>query len=157
MLKSFCLWLAATPLSQYLADHQWLTPTIQSVHLLAIATAMGSALMINLRLLGMVRSQSIQAVRQRYAPWLWWALATLAGSGLLLVIGEPARELLNTVFLVKMALVLLVIALTGAFERLARSAPSFASPHWGASLLALGSMAVWLSIVTAGRWIAYVR
>ena len=72
---------------------------------------------VDLRLLGMAGGrQTISAMTRRYFPWVWFALAVLLLTGLTLVVGEPHRELLNAVFVAKMALLAVAIVLTAAFQ-----------------------------------------
>jgi len=76
-----------------------------------------------------------------------------------MVIGEPGRSLENDVFQLKMCLVLTVVAVTLAFRYpLARDATFWdatAGRRIAAVAVAVGSLALWTSIVFAGRWIAY--
>ena len=53
-LGAFCDWLETTSTSQTIQTVLWIVPTIQSIHILAIAALMGSALMIDARLLGWI-------------------------------------------------------------------------------------------------------
>lgn len=161
-LKQFSDWLTATPASQFIAARQWMTPALQSVHLMAIAVAVSSALMINLRLAGVgERVPALASVQRRYGAWLWSAVGVLAATGALLVISEPGRELLNEVFLLKMLLVVLVLALTlltgGVVRRSERAWEGSTARRLAARSLSVVCLALWLAIMTAGRWIAYVR
>ena len=45
MIKEFCEWLAATPLSQDIQDAFWVIPTVQTVHIVSIAIVMTSMAM----------------------------------------------------------------------------------------------------------------
>ena len=51
-INQFGAWLERTPASEAIAAHGWVVPVVQSIHIMAIATVAGSALMIDLRLLG---------------------------------------------------------------------------------------------------------
>ena len=74
-LNSVCVWIDATPLSQAIQNAPWVVPTVQTVHILAIAALMASMLMINLRLVNWVgRDQPLAQVSQRFCPVIWWAL-----------------------------------------------------------------------------------
>ena len=152
--------IADSALSQAMGAHHWVTPALQTVHILAIATVMAAVLVIDLRLLGVGgRDGGFPLFARRYTPWIWRALIVLLATGALLVIGEPARSLKNPVFLAKMAMVLSVVSLTAFAQRPIRAAveagpgaplPGFTKPFAAASL------ALWVAIVFAGRWIAYV-
>jgi uncharacterized membrane protein len=158
-IQSFCAWLSTTPLSLVIQTYSWIVPTVQSVHILAIAVVLSCVLVIDLRLARLVsRTEPLDAVMRRYIPWLWIALSVLLASGTVLVIGEPARELLNWVFYLKMGLLLCVVVITLVFERpLLKDGEFWDLPSRGRAAKALAwlSLAVWVAIVFCGRWIAY--
>jgi hypothetical protein len=81
-------------------------------------------------------------------------------SGAVLIIGEPARSLLNPVFGAKMVLLMLAALLTLSIQRPLRYAGEFweASPLRRTTVrgIAVLSLIAWACIVFAGRWIAYV-
>jgi hypothetical protein len=161
-LDSFCTWLAATSTSQAIQNLSWVVPAIQTVHILAVAAVVTSALMLNLRLLGLRRSdQSLAAVATRFLPFIWWPLPILLATGAVLIIAEPARALENPVFLLKMALLLAAACMTLVCQLPLRGNPDFwdlsAPRRRAARLLAAASMPLWVAIIFAGRWIAYVQ
>jgi hypothetical protein len=159
-LDRFCLWLEATPWSQTIQSTAWIVPAVQTVHILAIATVAGSALMMNLRLLGLVGlDQPVERFSSRFLPVIWWALPVLFVTGVIMIIGEPARALKNPFFQLKMGLLIAALAVTAFYQlRLTRGGDRFnpATGGRGAALLiAIPSLALWTGIVFAGRWIAY--
>jgi Family of unknown function (DUF6644) len=138
----------------------WIVPAVQTLHILAIAAVMSSVLMINLRLVGALgRDQPLPRFSARFLPVIWWALPVLLITGAIMVIGEPMRSLENVVFQLKMCLVLAAIAITLGFQAPLKRNPAFwertASRRGGALTMAVVSLALWVSIVFAGRWIAY--
>lgn len=156
MLEALSDAIAAMPASAYIADHLWVTPAVQSVHIMAIAALSGSVLMLGARLIRVADADlSLPAVEARYAGWVWWSALVLLVSGVVLVIGEPARELLNVLFRLKIALVVVLLALVAAFQRGLRGGADVWSGGRGTAL-GLGMAIVWLAIVSAGRWIAYI-
>ena len=85
-------------------------PIIQTVHILGIAVVMGSAVLLNLRMLGLVvPSHSISEMTSRVMPWFWWALASNAFSGSFFVFGRPNRYFSNPVFTWKMSFLLAAV------------------------------------------------
>jgi hypothetical protein len=159
-LASFSQALAATPLSVFIQSVDWIIPTVQTVHILAISVVLASILVVDLRLLGAIaREAALGAVVRRFVLWLWWALLALALSGTLLVIAEPDRSLSNPVFQAKLALIAVSALATLAIQRPLTRDPGFweASPPRAAAGrgLALVSLAAWLGVIVAGRWIAY--
>jgi hypothetical protein len=156
----FCQWLEQTGPSQFIQSAGWVVPSVQTIHILAISAVAGSALILNLRLMGVLfTSQSVQSVSKRFAPVIWWSLPVLLVTGTILTIGEPGRELLNPVFRIKMVLILAAMALLAFFQaRLSRDPCQYDGPAGrGAALsIALPSLLLWTGIIFAGRLIAYV-
>jgi hypothetical protein len=161
-MHDFCTWLASTALSQRLQTTEWIIPATQCVHIVAVAAVVTSALMLDLRLLGMRwQNQSVAAVTHRFVPVIWWSLPVLLTSGAILIIAEPARALLNPVFVLKMILLVAAILITLGCQLPLRKDSGYweSSPPrrlW-ARIIAAASMPFWVSIVFAGRWIAYVQ
>ena len=157
MIKQFCEWLGATALSQHIQDTFWVIPSTQIVHIVSIAIVMTSMAMLDLRLVGIAgRRQSLTQMAGRYLPWVWVALIVLLCSGTILIIGEPERELQSTMFWLKMSLLAAVLVLTGIFQLvLHRSSDFWDRNRFAGVLLGSVSLAMWIGIVAAGRWIAY--
>jgi multisubunit Na+/H+ antiporter MnhG subunit len=135
-------------------------PLVQTVHIISIAILLTSAYVVCFRLIGLTRgAQPLRSLAARLAPWIWGSLCVLLATGILLIITEPARELLNWVFRTKMLLVLLLAAILAAAQlRLRRSSDWNDSPARRRAGQALGwlCVAIGACIVIAGRWIAYV-
>ena len=160
-LHSFCKWLEQTPASLAIQNTAWVVPTVQTLHILAIAAVMSSVLMIDLRILGILgRDQPLQRVTARFLPIIWWSLPLLLASGIVMIIGEPPRELENSIFQLKMALVVAAIAVTLSFSiPLGRDVGYWdlsSSRRAAVKIIAILSLLLWVGIVFAGRWIAYI-
>ncbi len=160
-ILSFSNQLSDTPLSQMIQNVVWIIPLVQSAHILAIAIIMASAVTIDLRLVGVTKGgPSLAALEKRFLPWFWTALGVLAATGLVLIIGEPARELLNWMFYVKIGLVLAIVAVTAVVQARLRGRPEglarSAAQQKIDFILGGSSLLLILAIITAGRWIAYV-
>jgi len=143
-VTAFANWLAATPASVWVASHDWVIPTVQSIHIAAISIALVSAYMILFRVLGWVAAeQSLADTMRRFWPWLFGSLLVLLVTGALMVVGEPARELLAFSFWLKMTLVVLGTILTWWAGR-ANAKP-----------LSVLTLFIWIGIIFLGRLIAY--
>ena len=159
-MREFANWLASTDLSQIIVTNLWMIPAIQSVHIVAIGVLVGSLFMLDMRILGVLSGdQPISAVNRRFGPWIWGAIAVLLVSGLLLIVGEPARELLSFSFWAKMVMLLIGIAIVIAFQIHLRANQA----QWEASFvaapttkaLAIISIFIWVAIIFLGRFIAW--
>lgn len=159
-MLEFATWLSDTGISQFIRQELWAIPSLQSVHILAIAALFSSSLFINLRLVGRADAgQTLATTLSRFMPWIWIGFVVLAATGLLLVIGEPERELISAPFWIKMTLI--VVGLSATFwlrQAVAHDPAHFDLPENGgkARLYAFGTLLVWIGVITAGRLIAYV-
>jgi len=158
MIREFCSWLSETPLSQALQNASWSIPTAQTVHILSVAVVMTSMAMLDLRLLRRgAAGPSVSMTAQRLVPPTWYALAVLAVSGVVLICAEPERELLSPAFTIKMALLLLAATLTYVIARGVKARETYWDERpIAATSVAVVSLLLWVGIVSAGRWIAYV-
>ena len=161
-LDSFCDHLSATPLSQALQTTEWVIPAVQTVHILAVGAVISSILMLDLRLMGVYgRRQPIASVAARFLPFVWYSLPILLVTGATLIIAEPSRALQNPVFMLKMGLLLLAAGVTLACQAPLRRDERFwdrsAARRRLAVLIGCLSLPLWIGIVFAGRWIAYVQ
>ena len=155
MLESFCTWLAATAPSVAMSGTMWVVPTVQTVHILAIGILMASVVMLDLKLVGLAgRNLSLEATNKRFTPWVWGSLSILLPTGIMLVIIEPARELLNVGFRAKMVLLLIVVAITAWLQRRLAGGTGAQLPEKAAAAV---SLVLWLAIIICGRWIAYLQ
>ncbi len=160
-MEAFTDWLGATGASMTIQNVTWIIPSVQSVHILAIAVLLAAVVTIDLRLAGVTRrGPSLAALEMRFLPWFWIALAVLLATGLILVVGEPARELLNWLFYTKLVLVLAVTALTALFQLRVRADDgaweTTAARRAAGRILGGASLLLVAATITAGRWIAYV-
>jgi len=158
-MNAFLNAIDATPLSQLLQNVRWLIPLIQSAHILALSVVFVSAAVVDLRILGIAgQRQRLTAVTHRFLPWVGWGVLVLLATGLLLMIAEPRRALLNPLFQIKMVALMLVGLMTWTIAVLAADkAGGWAKleRRGAAKPIALGSLLLWLAIIGLGRWIAY--
>src|ERR1700722_10056129 len=120
----FCNWLASTSVSHVIQTTKWIIPTLQTIHILAIAALFSSAILFDLRLWGVVeRDLPLKDIARRFFPVIWFALPVLLTSGAFLIVGEPKRALLNTTFYLKMALLACAILVTLGFQWLCQPLP----------------------------------
>jgi hypothetical protein len=157
LINSLCVWLDQTALSQAIQAISWVVPTVQTVHIMSVAVVITSALMLDLRLIGVVGvDQPLDRVWAHFLPFVWWPLLILLATGALMIIGEPARSLKNPMFQLKMALLLGAMIVTVIVQLLGRnsSLPEH-GPGISRYLIVVLFLLLWTGVVFAGRWIAY--
>jgi hypothetical protein len=160
-LNQFAEWLSQTYLSILIQNHNsWVIPTIQSIHIAGIGVVLASVFMVDLRILGWAgMDQTLRETTNRFGPWLTGALCVMLATGLLMVIGEPVRELVTVSFWLKMFLVAVGTLVSAAFQITLRKSEQ----HWEDTLvnrrsikwMAILTFLIWLAIIILGRLIAY--
>jgi len=159
-LVELSIWISNTPMSLAIQTHFWAIPTIQTFHIMALAGLFGSALLMNLRIVGLSGGTStLPQTIGRYVPWIWWGLLVLLITGFLLMVGEPVRELINPIFWIKMILVIIAALSNLWFQaRVRRKSAAWDSGTGGRIAIRSAAVALillWCAIMVAGRWIAY--
>lgn len=160
-MHSFAAWLYTTAPSVFIRSHSdWMIPTIQSVHILGIATVVGSTFMIAMRVVGWLNTdQTLLQTQQRFGPWLTGALWLLLLTGGLLVLAEPPRELDAFSFWLKMALVALMATIAVVYQHSVRRHEqqweADVSTRLGVKWAALMTFVILAAIIMLGRLIAY--
>jgi uncharacterized membrane protein SirB2 len=159
-VHEFAEWLGSTPLSIAIQSRLWLTPTLQTIHIVMIGVVFVSMLTVALRVLGQVRTdEPLAEVWHRFAPWFWTALGVMAGTGLVLTIGEPVREVSALSFWIKMTLIVVGVVSALYFGRTVATAAvvgAATSVYSGrARVVAVATIVLWVAIMFLGRWIAY--
>jgi uncharacterized membrane protein SirB2 len=153
---SFAEWLGGTSLSVGIQSRLWLTPLLQSIHIVMIGIVFTAMLIVALRVLGRVQNdEPVVATWQRFAPWFWGALVVMAITGLVLVIGEPVRQVTAMSFWFKMAFLAIGVGSAAYFGKVVRSSGGLGQPAGRARFVAMGTVALWLGIIFFGRAIAY--
>jgi hypothetical protein len=161
VIQEFCEWLSRTNISVAFQSAGWFVPLVQTVHIMSIAILLTAVYIVSFRLIGVTRGgQSLAVLTAKSTPWIWIALGVLLATGILLTITEPARELLNWAFRVKMLMVLALAAILLTVQIRTRRSPEYWSQssmrRRAARALGIAAVIIGAGIVTAGRWIAYV-
>ena len=107
-LLRLCEWLAATPGSIALHESRYLYLVVLSVHVLTLCLFVGTAAMIDLRLMGLTMQRvRFSEVIARLLPWTTAGFLLMIGSGALLFYAAPLVRYQNIFFRVKMAALML--------------------------------------------------
>ena len=159
-ILGFLQWLASTEWSVALHESLWMYPLVESTHVLTLGLFVGTAVMVDLRLLGWSFTRiPVTEFAGRILPWTRGAFYIMVATGILLFYAIPVRNYQNIFFRVKMIMFVLALLNIWYFhnhtERQIAAWDTAARPPRGARIAGLLSMVLWLSIVVAGRMIAY--
>ncbi len=152
--------IANTQLGVALRESTWVYPLVETIHIVGFALLVGSIFVVDLRLLGVRRDVALAPLLRFVLPVTLTCLLLVVPSGLLLFAAHANDLVGNRAFIVK--IVLLFAAATNALMfhvgpyRAEVDAPSGTRPRGSTRIFATASIALWISILIAGRMIAYV-
>jgi len=150
-------WFSATYWGAIVNDKVWLFPAMEAMHFIALWTLFGVMIVVNARMLGMLRPASFPAVH-RLLPWAAIALGTNIVTGMLFVLANPGMYLHSYPFAWKMGLLLLAGAtllyqtvFEGAWEvRAGDDSPV------RVKAVAASSLVLWFGVMYFGRMLPFL-
>jgi hypothetical protein len=98
--------IEASAVNNWILSSQWLWPGLEILHFIGLSLLLGSMLVVDLRLAGLLRQIDVHIVH-RLLPWATIGFLVNLVSGVLFFLGDPARYSVNIGFQVKMVLVLI--------------------------------------------------
>lgn len=151
MILEWAAGLAASPLSRALAASAWAYPAANVAHLIGLLLALGSVLVLDLRLLGAGRQLPFPGLSEALLPVIVAGFALMAASGLVMALADPVTLARSPMLMPKFGLIALAALNALALRRLGpRPHPARAARH------ALASLLLWAGAVSAGRLIGYL-
>jgi hypothetical protein len=146
-------WFGRTAVGVGIRQSLWMFPVIEAVHLVAFALLAGALLMLDLRLLGVgLTAQTPSTVECHTRPWLIAGLGGMVVTGALLFLSETIKLYGKEAFWLKMTALAAALVFTFTLRN-----PAARRDIGGgaAKVLALISMALWLTVAAAGRWVGF--
>lgn len=154
-------WLYDTPFSAVMRESVWAEPLFETIHVLALTLFLGFVLLLDLRLLDLVmRRKRVSEIFRQLNPWLFTGFGVMIATGVLLFCADPVAFYSTMFFKVKMIMIVLaglnVLTFNATLGRRMGEWDSAPRTPWQVKLSGIVSLLLWLSIVAAGRSIAYV-
>ena len=157
MLASFFQWLSDFQISLTVRESLWVFPALECLHIYSMIFLVTVVAAVDLRLLGLVMGRKPLSQHSRRAlRWMWVCLGINAVSGALLFMSRAPDYYINSAFQIKILLVVLGTAYHSVlFHRVGRWDDTPAIPV-GARLVGSFSLLLWVGVIAASRWIAFV-
>ena len=135
-----------------LGAHPWAYPMLETAHLLGVGLLLGNLALLELRVFGWGAALPVQPLARLSLGIASLGFGLAAVTGLLMFGTQPQELLANRVFTVKMGLLMLAGCNAAWFH----ARQSLQRLDRLAKLLMGVSAALWLLVLTCGRWIGYV-
>ena len=156
----FLQWLSETPFSATMRESVWAEPLVETVHVLTLTLFLGFVLFLDLRLLDvMLRHKRVSEMFAQFNPWLFGGFAVMIVTGLLLFSADPVSFYSTLFFKLKMIMLVLaavnLVVFNATIGRRIKEWDNAPRTPWRVKLAGAISLVLWVSIVAAGRGIAY--
>ena len=160
MFARFLQWLYDTQFSGMMRESLWAEPIVESIHVLTLTLFLGFAVMLDMRLLGVVlKRRRMSEVLAQLNPWLFAGFAVMIITGVLLFCGDPISFWSTTFFRAKMIMLVLaglnVLIFNATIGRKVAQWDLDPRTPGQAKIAAVVSLVLWVLIIAAGRGIAY--
>jgi hypothetical protein len=159
-ITAFLEWLQALSLAVFIHKKASAFTTVEVVHVFAISLLIGTIAIVDLRLLGVASTKRpVEELSRKVLPFTWAAFVIAVIAGSLLFISRATEYFGNTMFWIKMALIVIAginmvifefITVRGVKEWNLNSTPPLA-----ASLAGGISIVCWVLVLVFGRLIAF--
>jgi hypothetical protein len=132
----------------------WVFPVVESIHICGFSLLVGTATILDLRLLGLsFRQLSISQVAKNLSPWINTGIAIQLITGAYLFSGDPGEYVQVAAFRIKMVMLLLALIFHFTVIRMATAAARDSAPLGWRRLGGVVSLGLWVSVLLAGLWI----
>lgn len=158
MFQSLASSIADSGLNQWIAETYWLWPVLEIFHFIGLSIMLGALLIIDARLLGMLRTYDAGSVK-RLVPLAWVGFCINLASGTMFFVGDPMRYSINIGFQLKLLLILIAGLNVVVYQLQVRpqlTGWNTVSMPTVARLVAIVSLATWGGVLLLGRLIPYV-
>lgn len=142
------------------AGGEWAFPTVETLHVMALAVVYGSIAMVDLRMLGITsRNMRMSKLASEVLPWTWTAFVMAAITGTLMFISKGEAYWNNFEFRAKflclaLAGINMAIYQLGMHKRVSEWDNSL-PPPFAVRIAGALSITLWTGVVFFGRWIGF--
>lgn len=137
----------------------WIYPAANVAHIVSLTVLAAAVAIMDLRLLGAFREtlpSSVVGPARRFAAF---ALGAMVLTGLVLFTAEASHVAMNPVFQIKLSLIALgllnALIINRPLGAVLRKTPALTALPLRFRISAALSLAIWLAVAAAGRFIAY--
>jgi hypothetical protein len=153
------VWLESTAVADAIRTTRWMYPAFETGHYIGLSFLVGGIMLIDLRVLGVARSLPLKTMIG-LLPWVWAGFIINVTTGALLFTYGATTFGTNAAFGLKMSFMVLAglnaLAFQVATTRSGHDWVENGRPPLSVKVFATLSFALWLCVVTTGRWMAYL-
>jgi putative copper export protein len=150
----FFEWMEALPFSVVIRQSGWLSAIFNLIHLCAMVVLFGSILIVDLRLLGRgVKRQPLAQLARDARPWMLGALLVMLLTGIPQVTSLAMKQYYSPHFWIKMQVIVVALFFTLTVRYRITQTDEATLGRVLPKLVAIASLAMWMTIAVSGRLI----
>jgi hypothetical protein len=141
----------------FVLDNPWVWPICEVFHFVGLCLLFGVVLLVNLRLLGVVKGVTFADVN-RLLPWAMLGLVVNVATGMLFFLAAPEQYTQNPAFVWKIGLMLIggvTLLYPTLWDQAGATAPDARAPVT-ARIVAASSIGLWIGVIFLGRFLPYL-
>jgi len=150
-------WVSAAAVAKFMNGPWPIWATTETVHFIGLSLLAGVTILINLRLLGLMKGIPFAAL-DRLLPWGLLGLGINVVSGLLFFVGDPTQYDANPAFVWKMIFLVPAVA-TFLYVTISDEVEAIGPGQDGpsvAKLVGVGALVLWGGVLYFGRMLPYL-
>ena len=157
-MESFFEWLQGLSIPRWIAESEsiWSFPTVLFFHAVGMGLSAGAMFMIGLRLVGVGRPLPVSSMRVLFTIF-WWGFVLNFVTGSLLFAAHATITGRQPIYYAKLALIGVGVVLAFSMRKFVDGDGSDGVIPAGVKGIAALSLAVWVGVITTGRFIAYLQ
>ena len=149
-------WLEASGLGRAVRESVWAFAVIESIHLIALVTMGGAALIVDMRLLNLgLRQRPVAELAREAQRFLSAGLVLLILSGSALFASEAVKCYYSTPFRIKIITLFFATIFTYGVRNRVALAEEGRVGSASKAIVAVLSIGLWFTVAAAGRWIGF--
>ena len=157
-MESFFQWLQDLSISNWIATDEtiWSFPLILFLHSVGMGLTAGVMFMICLRLVGVGRPLPVSSMRMLFRIF-WWGFVLNAITGSLLFAAHATITGNQPIYYAKLALIAVGVVLAFPLQKFVDGESSDGMIPASVKGMAGVGLAIWVGVITTGRFIAYLQ
>ncbi len=151
-------WITGRGLGKAYMDRNWMWPASEALHFIGLWLILGVVLLVNMRLLGFMRSAPYSAFH-RLLPWAALGLAVNVVTGMMFVTGTPEQYGANISFLWKIVFLMIAglnLLYITVFEGPWNHAQAGQDPPMRVKIAGVTAIASWVLVMYFGRMLPFL-
>jgi hypothetical protein len=157
---AWCQWLQEGSISTAIRESTAFWPVLEGSHLIGMALMMAPVMMYDFRLIGFRwKNDPVSKVKWSFLPITFFGFVLMVTTGVLLFWSEPLKCYNSGYFRIKVVALILAglnaLVFHSTIDRTTAQWDTASPPPFRARIAGIMSLALWTTVIFAGRYTAY--